>query len=64
MVYNKQESARSIAINSPAHKDLESLEVVMHAHSSGYWHTGSLEVKVQIMIKCGYMVMIIFRITG
>ena len=55
LTYNRYADAKSIAISSPAHKDLQSLEVVMHAHTSGYWHTGSLEVPLfclTLFLKC------------
>jgi hypothetical protein len=38
--YNSNFTARSVVITSPAHKDLQNLEIVMHAHRSGYWHSG------------------------
>ena len=38
LTYNSQDDARSITIASPAHKDLQSLNLVMHAHKNGYWH--------------------------
>ena len=38
LTYNSQDDARSITIASPAHKDLQSLDLVMHAHKNGYWH--------------------------
>lgn len=42
--YNSEEQARSISITSPAHNDLQSLEIVMHAATNGYWH-GHAQVK-------------------
>ena len=33
-----QKEARSITITSPAHKDLQKLDIVMHAAPNGYWH--------------------------
>ena len=52
ILYNKKESARSLVISSPAHKDLGALEVVMHGHEDGWWHEGIYEgnLKVNIMI--------------
>ena len=36
MLYNKTDSARPITIISPANKDLEALEIVMHARAPRY----------------------------
>ena len=50
MLYNKKESARSLVISSPAHTNLEALEVVMHGHEDGWWHEwiygGNLKVHI------------------
>ena len=40
MLYSKKEKARAVVISSPAHKDLDDLEVVMHGHEDGWWHEG------------------------
>ena len=44
LTYNSETNARSVTITSPAHKDLQTLEVVMHARSDGYWHASNLKV--------------------
>ena len=59
MLFNKQASARSVVISSPAHKDLGALEVVMHGHEGGWWHGG---LKVNIMITKRIETNSIFRI--
>ena len=48
MLYNKKESARSLVISSPAHKDLGDLEVVMHAHEDGWWHEGTYSGNLKV----------------
>ena len=48
MVFNKETSALSLNINSPAHQDIGGLEVVMHARQDGYWHASNLKVNIEI----------------
>lgn len=37
LIYSKRTQERAILIKSPAHKDLTSLDNVMHARTDGYW---------------------------
>ena len=34
----------SVIITSPGHDDIKSVEIVMHAHSSGYWQNRGVKV--------------------
>ena len=46
----------SIVISSPEHGDIQSVEILMHAHSSGQWHKAGLKVNTYTkMLKINKM---------
>ena len=54
MLYNNKDDRRSLTIVSPSRGGMNSMVVVMHAHTDGYWHSSSLRLVRNIIIYLIY----------